>query len=112
MAKQNKTSKRKKVVVQTSEKSKLQPTVSKSAAATAGGYKAMGDDLLFGKRNFLFIVGAFALVMLGMLLMAGGKQLPTEWNENEIYSFRRTVIAPIVILSGLAVGVYAIFTKK
>lgn len=101
----------KKTVVTTSkEKSTLQPTMSKTSAASAG--RAVSNDLLFGKQNYIYIVGAFALVMLGMLLMAGGKQLPTEWNEDEIYSFRRTVIAPVVILAGLAVGIYAIFTKK
>jgi len=110
MAKKNK----KKKVVKTESKTSLKPTFSKLAktAGTATHSGNPGSDLLFGKQNYLYIIGAFALVMLGMLLMAGGKQLPTEWNENEIYSFRRTVIAPIVILMGLAMGVYAIFTKK
>jgi len=101
----------KKTVVTTSkEKSTLQPTMSKTSTASAS--RAVSSDLLFGEQNYIYIIGAFSLVLLGMLLMAGGKQLPTEWNENEIYSFRRTVIAPVVILAGLAVGVYAIFTKK
>lgn len=105
-----KKSNKKTVVTTSKEKPTLQPTMSKTS--TTGGSRAISSDLLFGKQNYMYITGAFALVLLGMLLMAGGKQLPTEWNENEIYSFRRTVIAPVVILSGLAVGVYAIFAKK
>ena len=54
----------------------------------------------------------FALVLVGMILMSGG-QMPSAdvWDEDIIYSFRRTVLAPIVILAGLAVEVYAIFKK-
>jgi hypothetical protein len=36
---------------------------------------------------------------------------PDEWEPERIYSFRRTVLAPIVILAGLAVEIYAIFKK-
>jgi len=86
---------------------KLKPTVSKAKT------KAVANaDMLFGKQNYMYMIGAFALILIGMLLMAGGKQLPTEWNENEIYSFRRTVLAPVVILIGLGVGFLAIFKNK
>ncbi len=103
----SKKAKKKTVVVTKKEKPALKATRSR-----VGTPKESGTELLFGKRNYMFLGISFALVLLGMLLMAGGKQLPTEWNENEIYSFRRTVLAPIVILIGLAVGFWAIFTKK
>jgi hypothetical protein len=44
--------------------------------------------------------------------MAGGKSDdPNVFNANEVYSTRRITIAPIVILIGLAIEVYAIFRK-
>ncbi len=98
---------KKTVVIKKKEASKLQPTVSKKSAP-----KAVGQELLFGKKNYMFLMASFGLILLGMLLMAGGHQEPTEWNENEIYSFRRTVLAPIVILCGLGVGFLAIFSPK
>ena len=32
-------------------------------------------------------------------------------NVNEVYSFRRITLAPIVILAGFAIEIYAIFRK-
>ena len=65
------------------------------------------------KRNYIFILIAIGLIFLGLLLMSGG-HMPSDdvWDESIIYSFRRITLAPIVILLGLGVGVYAIFTKK
>jgi len=96
-----------KTVVVTNTGAKLKPTVSKSKANPF-----TREDMLYGKQNYIYMIAAFGLILIGMALMAGGKQLPTEWNENEIYSFRRTVLAPVVILIGLGVGFLAIFKNK
>ena len=57
------------------------------------------------------LVGA-ALIIVGMLLMSGGKSAdPNVFNPNEVYSFRRITLAPIVIIIGFIVEVYAIFKK-
>jgi len=54
-----------------------------------------------------------ALIGLGMLLMSGGSMPSSDvWDENIIYSTRRTLIAPLVILIGLGLQIYAIFAKK
>jgi hypothetical protein len=64
---------------------------------------------LFDKENYIWMVGGFALILLGFMLMAGGKSAdPHQFNYDEIYSFRRITIAPIVVLLGFAVEVYAI----
>jgi len=53
------------------------------------------------------------LVALGLLLMAGGKSKdPNVFNPNEVYSFRRITIAPILILLGLGIEIFAIFKKS
>jgi len=53
------------------------------------------------------------LVALGLLLMAGGKSKdPNVFNPNEVYSFRRITIAPILILLGLGIEIFAIFRKS
>ena len=68
------------------------------------------QDLLFNRNNYIFIAAAFGLIILGMLLMMGGSMPDgNTWDESIIYSTRRTLIAPIVILIGLVVGVFAIF---
>jgi hypothetical protein len=44
--------------------------------------------------------------------MAGGKSSdPKVFNDHEIYSFRRITLAPILIVAGLVVEIFAILKK-
>lgn len=66
--------------------------------------------LLFKRDNFLLMLLGIGLITLGMFLMSGGQMPdPNTWDPNIIYSTQRTVIAPIVILTGLIVEIFAIF---
>ena len=68
--------------------------------------------LLFTRQNYLYIGIGCGLIGLGLILMlGGGMKDPSVWDESVIYSGRRTVLAPFVILAGLAMQVYAIFKK-
>lgn len=98
----------------TNPKDKLQPTGSTFFDEKKQESSAVSEgSMLFGKRNFMFMLGGIALIGLGMLLMSGGHMTdPNVWDEDVIYSTRRTLIAPIVILAGLGVQFYAIFAKK
>jgi len=52
------------------------------------------------------------LIAIGMLLMAGGKSdNPGVFDNKEVYSTTRITIAPILILAGLVLEVFAIFRK-
>ena len=51
-------------------------------------------------------------ILIGFALMSGGKSPdPHQFNYNEIYSFRRITLAPIVVLIGFAIEAYAIMMK-
>ena len=68
------------------------------------------DDKGFAlpKKNVLYILAGFAVMLLGYALMAGGgSDDPNVFNE-EMFSFRRTVLAPIVILAGMVEIIWAI----
>jgi Protein of unknown function (DUF3098) len=68
------------------------------------------EPLIFGKANFLWMGIGAALILLGLLLMMGGGQpSPDVWDDNIIYSTRIVTVAPIVILTGLVIEIYAIF---
>jgi hypothetical protein len=57
------------------------------------------------------LIGA-ACIVIGMLLMSGGKSPnPDVFDANEVYSFRRITLAPIVIIIGFVIEIYAIFKK-
>ena len=70
-------------------------------------------ELLFGKKNYIYLITGIFIISLGFLLMSGGSMpSPDVWDENLIYSFRRITLAPIVILTGLFVSGMSIFVKK
>lgn len=67
---------------------------------------------LFGKENYIWMaIGGF-IIALGMFLMSGGKnQDPKVFDYNVVYSFTRVTVAPILIIGGLLVEIYALFKK-
>ncbi len=66
----------------------------------------------FGKENYILLAIGFAVIVLGFVLMAGGGTTdPDVFNENEIFSIRRIVIAPVVVLAGFIFEIYAIMKK-
>ncbi|RME16147.1 MAG: DUF3098 domain-containing protein [Bacteroidetes bacterium] len=66
----------------------------------------------FGKTNYRIILTGVALVAVGYLLMiGGGSQDPNVFNP-EIFSFRRIVLSPIVIVSGFLIITYGIMKKS
>lgn len=67
---------------------------------------------LFGRENYLWILAGIAIIALGLILMAGGRSTdPNVFDPKEVYSTTRITIAPILILIGLGMGVFAIFRK-
>ncbi len=68
---------------------------------------------LFGKENYRWMLIGLALILLGLLLMIGGKSKdPNVFDPDQVYSFRRITVAPILILGGLALGIVGIFKKS
>lgn len=67
---------------------------------------------LFSKENYKWMVIGLVVMAIGFFLMAGGKSAdPNVFNDNEIYSVRRITIAPILIVAGLVIEIYAIMKK-
>ena len=103
---------KKKVVVTTSQQKKAVPSSKKPRRASVKQAKEVKQELVLGRKNYLLIGVGAVLVGLGIILMSGGAMpSPEVWDDNIIYSFRRTVLAPIVILAGLVVEIVAIFKK-
>jgi len=71
------------------------------------------QEMLFDGSNLLWIMIGLLIVILGFVLMSGG-QMPNAdtFDESIIYSPRRITFAPILIIGGLLVIVYAIFKKS
>mgnify|MGYP001252741261 CR=1 FL=1 len=69
------------------------------------------NRLLFGKKNFIIVLIGIGLILLGFLVMSGGASTdPNVYPEDAIYGFRRTILAPVLILLGFIAQIVAIFT--
>ncbi|WHF52443.1 DUF3098 domain-containing protein [Chryseobacterium gotjawalense] len=76
------------------------------------------NPFYFGKENYRFMLIGLALIIAGFLLMMGadantvdGKYDPNVWNEG-IFSIRRIRIAPMLVIAGFVVEVYAILKRN
>lgn len=69
---------------------------------------------IFTKDNYRWMLIGLLLIAAGMFLMSGGKSNtdPTVFNKAAVYSTTRITIAPLLILLGLAVEIFAIFRKN
>jgi hypothetical protein len=78
----------------------------------SGMAKNAERQFLFSKENFTLMFAGLAVIVLGFILMMGGKSSdPKVFNESEIYSTLRITIAPILVLLGLVIEGYAIMKK-
>jgi hypothetical protein len=69
-------------------------------------------ELIFNRENYKWMAIGFGLLMLGMLLMMGGGMPDANtWDPSIIYSPMRITVAPILMIAGLIVTIYAIFKK-
>ena len=106
-------SKTKKKVVVTKSTNKAAPTVSrKKTTPTVASSASSSHPLIFDKTNYMLMLGGIGLIALGLVLMSGGGMpSPDVWDENLIYSWRRTVLGSLVIILGLVLEIYAIFKR-
>ena len=67
---------------------------------------------LFDKQNLWLMLAGVVVIAIGMLLMVGGNSKdPNVFNYNDVYSNTRISVAPILIIIGLGIEIYAIFKK-
>ncbi len=102
-------SKKKKRVVPAKKTVMATPTVSRRSAPVE---TSTSTELIFNRQNYVLLMIGAALLIVGMLLMTGGAQPdPNTWDPDIIYSKRITLLAPMVIITGLIIGIVAIFKR-
>lgn len=74
-----------------------------------------GDDVNpqfpLSMTNYKLLAIGLVVIIIGFVLMAGGgSDDPNVFNE-DVYSFRRITLAPIVVLAGFIFEIYAIMKK-
>lgn len=67
-----------------------------------------GSGFVFEKENYLVMLAGIVLLVIGYLLMIGGGSSDPNVFSYELFSFRRITLAPILILLGFVVEIFAI----
>jgi len=64
------------------------------------------------RTNYKWVLIGLVFLVVGFLLMAGGgSKDPDVFSEN-IFSFRRWTLAPLLVLAGYVIEIYAIMKKS
>ncbi|MBS1622615.1 MAG: DUF3098 domain-containing protein [Bacteroidetes bacterium] len=89
------------------------PVASPAAAPASKPKKAVSDlPFLFDRTNYMIMGAGVAVIIVGFLLMTGAaNDNPAVFNADEIYSFRRITLAPVVVMIGFLIEVYAILKR-
>lgn len=69
------------------------------------------EGFALGKENLKLMVIGLVIIVIGFLLMTGGKASSPSVFNSEIFSFRRITLAPMVVLFGFLFEIYAIMKK-
>jgi hypothetical protein len=71
------------------------------------------NNFAIPRKNLVCILVGFFLMILGYLLMTGGGTSdPSIFPEEEMFSFRRITLAPLLILAGFVVEIFAIMRRS
>ena len=68
---------------------------------------------MIDKKNIIWILAGLLIMVLGYVLMiGGGTSDPNIFTGDQIFSFRRIVLAPLLIFAGFVFEIWAIMHKK
>lgn len=68
-------------------------------------------EFAFGRENYKLLFIGLALILVGFLLMIGGGSDDPNIFSDKIFNFRRLTLAPILVLAGYVVEIFAIMKK-
>ncbi|MBR6867627.1 MAG: DUF3098 domain-containing protein [Prevotella sp.] len=68
-------------------------------------------DFAFGRMNYILLAVGMLVVIIGFILMSGGSSTEQAYNP-DIFSVRRTQVAPVVCLLGFVSMIYAVVHKS
>ena len=86
----------------------------KTASSTKKANPKQKEELItfaFTKQNYRLLIIGIAIMTLGFLLMIGGGSDDPNVFSYEIFNFRRLTLAPILIIAGYIIEIFAIMKR-
>ncbi len=69
------------------------------------------ENFALPRENYKLLAIGFGIIVVGFLLMLGGKSDSPDKFSEDIFSFRRITLAPLVVLAGFIFEIWAIMRK-
>jgi hypothetical protein len=69
-------------------------------------------EFIFSKKNYLLLISGLILILSGLALMVGGGSEDPSKFSDEIFNFQRLTLAPLLIVSGFVLEIFAIMSKS
>ena len=69
-------------------------------------------DFVFKKKNYILLISGLVLILTGIFLMMGGESEDPNRFSEEIFNFQRLTLAPILIVGGFVLEIFAIMLKS
>jgi hypothetical protein len=91
-----------------------QQTAVKEKAATVSAPKQSSSSapFIFDKTNYTIMLAGIITILVGFALMSGGGTSdPNVFPKEELYSFRRITLAPIIVMLGFGIEIFAILKR-
>lgn len=94
-------------------KKEKQKEIKKPAATVEKQQPVSGvaTGFAFGRQNYKLLFIGLALILLGFILMIGGGSEDPNVFSDKIFNFRRLTLAPILVLAGYVIEIFAIMKK-
>lgn len=70
------------------------------------------DDFAFGKENYTLMLIGLVVIIIGFICMSGGPSKDPNVFDPDIFSFRRITLAPILVIGGFVIELFAILKKS
>lgn len=84
----------------------------RATTSTASKSSSPTTPFIFDRTNYMIMIAGVIVILIGFALMSGGATHdPNIFPKEEIYSFRRITLAPIVIIAGFAIEIFAILKR-
>ncbi len=68
--------------------------------------------MIFSKNKYLFLLLIVSFLILGFILMSGGGSADPNQFSDEIFSFRRITLAPLLIIGSYISLIWLILKKS
>lgn len=90
---------------------KVEHVIIKKSKTTSANQEIDTSGLVFEKENYRWLLIGIAFLVVGFLLMIGGRSDDPDSFNYDMFNFQRLTLSPILLMIGYIIGIYAIMKR-